>query len=314
MKLRSSMAGLALVGALVLAVAGCGKVNQVRAQKAFKDANKLYAASDWRAAAAKYEEALVLFPENAYSYFFLANSLDNLYRPTRAGEPENDALLTKAIDNYKLAAQNIQDPLWKRRSFEFLVAAYGPDKLNDPTMAEPIVRQMIDLEPTDPSNYFQLAGIYENSGEYELAEQTFLKAKEAKPNDPNGLHAAGRLLQPPGRLPKTIEALGQRVALEPNNPEAHYTVSTYYWDKAYRDFRLKDAEKLDMVMKGIESVDKAILIKDDYMEAIAYKNLLLRLQANLIKDPGRQQALIREADQLRDRAEQMRKAKNTSTN
>ena len=65
-------------------------------------------------------------------------------------------------------------------------------------------------------------------------------------------------------------------------------------------------------MKGIESVDKAIAIKDDYMEAIAYKNLLLRLQANLIKDPARQQALIREADQLRDRAEQMRKAKNTA--
>ena len=75
----------------------------------------------------------MLFPENAYSYFFLANSLDNMYRPTRVGEPENDALLTRAIENYKLAAQNITDPLWKRRSLEFLVAAYGPDKLNDPT-------------------------------------------------------------------------------------------------------------------------------------------------------------------------------------
>ena len=64
-----------------------------------------------------------------------------------------------------------------------------------------------------------------------------------------------------------------------------------------------------MVMKGIESVDKAIQIKDDYMEAIAYKNLLLRLQANLIKDPGRQQALIREADQLQQRAMALQKAK-----
>ncbi len=82
----------------------------MRAQKAFKDANKLYAASDWRAAAAKYEEALVLFPENAYSYFFLANSLDNLYRPTRVGEPENDALLTRAIENYKLAAPEHPGP------------------------------------------------------------------------------------------------------------------------------------------------------------------------------------------------------------
>ena len=105
----------------------------------------------------------------------------------------------------------------------------------------------------------------------------------------------------------------QRIAIEPNNPEAHYTVSTYYWDKAYRDFRLKDAEKLDMVVKGIESVDKAIQIKSDYMEAIAYKNLLLRLQANLIKDPARQQALIKEADQLRDKAEEMRKAKSSAS-
>jgi tetratricopeptide (TPR) repeat protein len=306
------MAGLALVGTLAVAFAGCGQVNQVRAQKAFKDANKLYAASDWRAAAAKYEEALELFPENAYSYFFLANSLDNMYRPTRVGEPENDALLTRAIENYKLAATNISDPLWKRRSLEFLVAAYGPDKLNDPTQAEPIVKQMIELDPADPANYFQLSSIYENSGEYELAEQTLMRAKEAKPNDPAVFMQIAGYYNRQGDFAKTMEALGQRVALEPNNPEAYYTVSTYYWDKAYRDFRLKDAEKLDMVMKGIESVDKAISIKDDYMEAIAYKNLLLRLQANLIKDPARQQALIREADQLRDRAEQMRKAKNTT--
>ena len=312
MKLRSSMAGLALVGTLAVAFAGCGQVNQVRAQKAFKDANKLYAASDWRAAAAKYEEALALFPENAYSYFFLANSLDNMYRPTRVGEPDNDSLLTRAIENYKLAAQNISDPLWKRRSLEFLVAAYGPDKLNDPTQAEPIVKQMIELDPADPANYFQLSSIYENSGEYELAEQTLMRAKEAKPNDPAVFMQIAGYYNRQGDFTKTMEALGQRVALEPNNPEAYYTVSTYYWDKAYRDFRLKDAEKLDMVMKGIESVDKAIAIKDDYMEAIAYKNLLLRLQANLIKDPARQQALIREADQLRDRAEQMRKAKNTT--
>jgi tetratricopeptide (TPR) repeat protein len=172
---------------------------------------------------------------------------------------------------------------------------------------------MIELDPADPANYFQLAGIYENSGEYEIAEETFLKAKSAKPSDPNVYMQLAGYYNRQGDFPKTIDALTQRVTLEPNNPEAHYTVSTYYWDKAYRDFRLKDTEKLEMVLKGIESVDKAIGIKDDYMEAIAYKNLLLRLQANLIKDPARQQQLIREADQLRDKAEDMRKAKNAAT-
>ena len=65
---------------------------------------------------------------------------------------------------------------------------------------------------------------------------------------------------------------------------------TYYWDKAYRDFTLKEAEKRDYVDKGLEAVDKALQIKPDYMEALVYKGLLLRLQANLEKDPAKQQA------------------------
>jgi hypothetical protein len=49
------------------------------------------------------------------------------------------------------------------------------------------------------------------------------------------------------------------------------------------------------------------------MDAIAYKNLLLRLQANLEKDPKVQQQLLREADQLRDRATELRKQKAAGT-
>ena len=46
-------------------------------------------------------------------------------------------------------------------------------------------------------------------------------------------------------------------------------------------------------------------IKADYVEALVYKGLLLRLQANLEKDPAKQQALIKEADQLRDKAQEL---------
>ena len=96
-----------------------------------------------------------------------------------------------------------------------------------------------------------------------------------------------------GDFDKTIAAVTDRTKVEPNNPEAYQTLATYYWDKAYRDFRLNDKEKLQYVLSGLEAVDKAISIKSDYMEAIAYKNLLLRLQANLEKDPAKQQALLR---------------------
>ena len=49
MNKRSSAAYLALFIGLSVTLAGCGYMNQVRAMKAFKDGNKAYAASDWRA-------------------------------------------------------------------------------------------------------------------------------------------------------------------------------------------------------------------------------------------------------------------------
>ena len=43
-------------------------------------------------------------------------------------------------------------------------------------------------------------------------------------------------------------------------------------------------------------------MKPDYIEALTYKNLLLRLQATIETDPAVQKALIAEADKLRDQA------------
>jgi hypothetical protein len=43
------------------------------------------------------------------------------------------------------------------------------------------------------------------------------------------------------------------------------------------------------------AVDHALQLKPDYVEAIVYKGLLLRLQANLEKDPAKQQQLLKDA-------------------
>jgi tetratricopeptide (TPR) repeat protein len=322
MMFRSS-AATALVLSLGVALAGCGKMNEVRAMKAYKDANKMYAANDYREAVVKYEEAIELDPNDNINscgtspgcvYFFLGNSYDNLYRPTRKGEAQNDSYLDKAIQNYKTASEKItNDPKMRTLALQYLVAAYGPDKLNDPTQAEPVVKAMIELEPNEPTNYFALAQIYADSGEYELAEQTYLKAREVRPNDPMVYMRLAGFYNQQGDFEKTIEAVTERTRVEPQNPEAFQTLATYYWDKAYRDFRLSDKEKMQYVQSGIEAVDKALAIKDDYMEAVAYKNLLLRLQANLERDPARQKQLLAEADKLRDRATELRKQKAAGT-
>ena len=168
---------------------------------------------------------------------------------------------------------------------------------------------MIQLEPGEPANYFALAKIYEDAGAYDSEEDILLKAKEAKPNDPAVYMTLAGYYNRQGRFDKTMQALEERAAREPSNPEAHYTIATFYWDEAFRDARLKESEKKDYVQKGIGAVDKALGIKPDYTEALVYKGLLLRLQANMEKDPSKQQALIKEATQLRDKAEVLRKKK-----
>src|SRR3989337_1341073 len=99
------------------------------------------------------------------------------------GEPDNDKLLTQAIENYKLAAEKETDPKMKKLSLDYLVAAYGPDKLDDPSQAEPLVQRMIQLDPTDTTNYFALASIYENAGNLDEAEAMLNKAREVKPKE-----------------------------------------------------------------------------------------------------------------------------------
>jgi tetratricopeptide (TPR) repeat protein len=302
---------LAVVLGLSLVTVGCGKYSfaSLKAKKAFQDANVLYQQQDYKRAAEKYEEVLLADPDLVTAYFFLGNSYDNMYKPSRVGETENDSYLQKAIENYKLSAEQETDPKMRKLAMEYLVAAYGPDKMNDPAQAEPIVKQMIEMEPNEPTNYFALAKIYEDSGMYDEAEAALLRAREVRPNEPTVYTTLAGYYNRQGEFDKTIEALEARAEKEPDNPEAFHTIATYYWDKAFRDFRLGDAEKKEYVIKGIEAADRALALKDDYIDALTYKNLLLRLQANLEKDPKVQQDLIKEADRLRELAIDLQKRK-----
>ena len=301
------MAGLAMVA--------CGQVATLQAHKAFKDANGFYQRQDYKRAAEKYEVVVqAVDPANLDStltpaYFYLGNSYDNLYRPSRKGEAANDELLNKAIENYKLAAEREPDQGRKKLAMQYLVASYGADKMNDPSQQEPIVLKMIEIDPSDTANYFVLSKIYEDAGSYDQAEAMLLKAREAKPNDPAVYMQLARYYNTQGEFEKTIDALQQRASREPNNPEAHYTIASYYWDEAFRDFRLKEDQKRDYISRGLTEVDQAIKIKADYIEAITYKGLLLRLQANMEKDATRQKQLLTEAERLQAQAKELQKKK-----
>jgi tetratricopeptide (TPR) repeat protein len=69
---------------------------------------------------------------------------------------------------------------------------------------------MIQVDPTDPANYFYLANIYEQNGDYEKAEEQFLKAKEMKPNESTVYTTLAAFYDRQGEFEKTINALNER--------------------------------------------------------------------------------------------------------
>ena len=306
-KSTRGVVAVAMVAALSLSVTACGKFSELKAKKNFKDANALYQQGEYRKAATEYETAVQQDPNLTTAYFYLGNSYDNLYKATRKGEAENDKMLELAIKNYTIAAEREKDPKMKQLALQYLVAAYGPDKLNDPEKAEPIVQKMIEIEPNEPTNYFALSKIYEDGGRYEDAEKALLKAQEVKPNEPLVYTTISGFYNRQGDFPKTIAALQKAAELEPKNPTGWQLVATYYWEKAYKDHRLTSAEKKDYISKGIEATDKALALNPDYSEALTYKNLLLRMQGNEETDMAKRAALYKQADDLRNRAIELNK-------
>jgi tetratricopeptide (TPR) repeat protein len=316
----SSRLARLVVTVIALSVAGaaCGRysISNIRSLKAFQDANKLYMKTDYKAAIVRYEDAIRLNPDLGFAYFFLGNSYDNLYKPTRKGEPENDAHLLKATEHYRTAIDKLKNASTpkelecRNRAFQYLIAAYGADRLDDFSKAEPVAKELIEAEPGEPSNHQLLGKLYEDLGRFEEAEASFRKAVDLRPSEGLNYMVLAGYYNRRGEFEKTMQAWYDRTKVEPNNPEAWHTISTYYWDKVFRDKWLQRAQALEYVKKGIAASDEAIKLNPDYFEALSYKNILLRQQALYERDPAVQRRLTEEADVLKNRALEVQKKQN----
>jgi tetratricopeptide (TPR) repeat protein len=302
-----------LVAGVCLAAAGCGKysISNIRALKAFQEGSDAYKKGNFGEAAANYEESIQHNPEFGFAYFFLGNSYDNMFRPGRKGEPENDAYLAKATENYRIAIEKLatspepQAPMIRTRSYEFLISAYGPDKLDDFSKAEPLALELIALDPNEPGNYSALSRLYEDQGRYEEAEAILQKLAAQRPNDPLSYQFLAGFYDRQGNFEKTMESWKQRAKAEPNNPEAWQAIATFIFEETFNNKSIRPAVAREYVLEGLQATDEAIALNPDYFEAVAYKNLLLRLQANYERDPALQKKLIAEADVLKQRAEEL---------
>jgi TonB family protein len=118
-----------------------------------------------------------------------------------------------------------------------------------------------------------------------------------------------RMPPPPPPAPSQFELKKaeflKKVQEQPN--AANYTtLATLYWERAFRDFRISGEEKSKLIADAIGATDQALAYDADYVPALTYKNILLRMQAQTA-DPTQRDALLAEADSLRARAMELAK-------
>lgn len=304
-----------LIAGLSLATAACGRysISSIRSAKAFQDGLGKYTGGDFKGAASDFEEAVRLNPDFGFSYFFLGNSYDKVYRPTRKGDAENDVNLTKAVENYRKAIEHLktsaepQAAQFLNLSYQYLIAAYGSDRLNDFPQAEVAAKELIASTPDEPGNYQALARLYQEQGRNDEAEAMFKKAAEVKPNDPIGYQMLANFYNQQGDFDKTLAAFQKRADIEPNNPEAWHTMGTFYYEKVLRDTRLALPTAKNYLLSGLQAEDKALALNSEYYEAVSYKNMLLALQANKESDPAVKKRLLNEASGYYQKALELRK-------
>jgi tetratricopeptide (TPR) repeat protein len=292
---------------------GCARV---KARAAYKDGNKLYKAEQFKKAIEEYERAIDLDSTLPEAHFYLANSHQALYRPGK-DTPENKAHMEQAIEHYKLSlehndASSKNLKTIRQNALGFLSAIYSDDPFKNYDLAHEYAQKLADEAPGDAKAQFTLASLYEKFEKVDQAEVLYKKVAEDNPKDAKACGALAGFYNKPlwggkSKFDDAVAVLDRCAALNPGDETGYYKIATFYWDKAFRDSTLTNPQKEQYADKGLEAVDKALLIKPDFIDAIVYKNLLFRVKAQVAPNIRAAQQYLDQANALRDRATELRK-------
>jgi tetratricopeptide (TPR) repeat protein len=309
------------VAPLVLAIAGLG-CDSIRAKAALKDGNKAYRDENFKQAIEHYQRVIELEPDSAAAHFYLASSHQALYRPAKEDDADNRQRLDTAISEYKktlevAVGETENGKMLINNSLSALTAIYADEPFRDYETAVSYADQLVNQDPDNLQNLFAKANLYERFDQIDLAEQAYVRAWELNPSDITACGALAafynkplwknELDAPASRFDDAIGVLERCAELAPDDPTGFYKVSTFYWDKAYRDPLLNDTQKAEYVEKGLEAVEKALELKPDEINAIVYKGLLYREKAKVTRDRRKAFDLIEQAEALQKLALELKK-------
>jgi TonB family protein len=182
-----------------------------------------------------------------------------------------------------------------------------PGEAGPETARERELKKAIAATPTNSDLYFQLAAMQEGRGARSEVEGTMQALQRALPDKPGLAGGIAQFYLRIGQFDRAIATLEDAAAQHPSDAQVQQMVAVFYWEKVFKDKTLSPAEQRAFIDSGIAASDRALSNKPDYSDALVYKNLLLRTKANLEGDAAVKQALIAEANALRDRAMELKK-------
>ncbi len=165
------------------------------------------------------------------------------------------------------------------------------------------------LDPANEDVRSYLIEMCQNSHNEQEAIRYFEDEHRRHPDDVQTIAQIGSLYTRLGDIDKAIEWMEKRVDLEPDNPEAYYTIGVNCWARSYNRMDLTNEARFEILDRGLAALDKAIELKPDYGDAYAYKNLIYRQKAAFAMAPAERVEFTNMADQFQARAIELLKAK-----
>jgi tetratricopeptide (TPR) repeat protein len=209
----------------------------------------------------------------------------------------------EAIDHYQKAV-SLDPGLINARLY--LATAYsqqyipGADTEENNRMAQQAIDQYKAVLERDPKNVNSVKGIaylYLQMKKFEEAKEYYRKASELDPNDPEAYYSIGVIDWTQSYQPRMEERA--KLGLKPEEPLKDKKVCTMLRQKV-----------ADVIQDGISTLEKALQLRPDYDDAMAYMNLLYRERADLQCDnPAARAADLKTADEWVDKTMAVKKAK-----
>src|ERR1700723_1583664 len=217
----------------------------------------------------------------------------------------------QAIDHFQQAVQ-LDPGLINARMYlatayvsQYIPGVDSPDNLRTAQQAIDEYQRVIDANPARDQKVNSAKGIaylYLNMKKWDDAKKYYRMASELDPNDPEPYYSVGVIdwtacYQP--RMEKRA-ALGMK-------PEEHLNAKNKDQKKACDELKIKNSPA---IQEGIDSLNKAIQLRPDYDDAMAYMNLMYRERADVeCDDEAARTEDLKTADHWVDQTLSTKKAK-----